>query len=138
MTDVVVRGGSVGGRGRGRGRGGGVGIIVGGAGIIGGGAPRGVVNGIGENGRGRARLQQQQHQHQQQQQPQQQQPPNQQQVQQHQQRREGLRGGPEQPGQPGTLNAYIIFNCGIEILGQKIKNNAHYLKILNFFFLQIA
>ena len=122
MTDVVVRGG----RGRGRGRGGG-------AGIIGGGAPRGDVNGFGENGRGRARLQQQQHQHQQQQQP-----PNQQQVQQHQQRREGLRGGPEQPGQPSTLNAYIIFNCGIEILGQKIKNNAHYLKILNFFFLQIA
>ena len=115
MTDVVVRGG----RGRGRGRGGG--------------APRGDVNGFGENGRDRARLQQQQHQHQQQQQP-----PNQQQVQQHQQRREGLRGGPEQPGQPGTLNAYIIFNCGIEILGQKIKNNAHYLKILNFFFLQIA
>ena len=110
MADVVVRGGSAGGRGRGRGRGGG-------AGILGGGAPRGVVNGIGENGRGRARLQQQ---HQQHQQPQQQQPPNQQQVQQHQQRREGLRGGPEQPGQPGTLNAYIIFNCGIEILGQKI------------------
>ena len=94
MADVVVRGGSAGGRGRGRGRGG--------AGVLGGGLTRGVVNGIGENGRGRAHLQQQQ-----------QQQVQQQQVQQHQQRREGLRGGPEQPGQPaqpGPLNFYIFFN----------------------------